>query len=86
MATPVSIFGDDSDTAADYETKEEMIQFGPSAPPSNENDIIPLLDGNGNPLDLRIISNERSQCCSCLSCCWKPSLKKYVFWGLVDIV
>ena len=86
MATPVSIFGDDSDTAADYGTKEEMIQFGPSAPPSNENDIIPLLDGNGNPLDLRIISNERSQWCSCLSCCWKPSLKKYVFWGLVDIV
>ena len=61
----------------------------PSAPPL-DHDQVPLLDGNGKPFDLRDQTNEtccqrRCSCCNCVSCCWEPSLKKYIFYGFADL-
>ena len=63
----------------------------PSAPPSDMDDIVPILDGNGNPLDMRdgtdtsCCTRCNYSCCNSLSCLWKESLEMYIFYGFVDL-
>ena len=63
----------------------------PSAPPSDMDDIVPILDGTGNPLDMRdgtdtsCCTRCNYSCCNSLSCLWKESLAMYTFYGFVDL-
>ena len=63
----------------------------PSAPPSDMDDIVPILDGNGNPLDMRdgtdtsCCTRCNYSCCNSLSCLCKESLAMYTFYGFVDL-
>jgi len=68
----------------------------PSAPPLSSEDLYQYLyDTNGDLYDLRHQTNGTcyTQCCSsctclsnCLSCCWKPSMIKYMVYGLADLL